>query len=347
MDNNTKKSSHNNSNITIINLDSISLIPLIIRLGNINILPSDEPENYCKQIEELCELLPENIKSLLDRFIRYEKKDGFLLLKYYTFTYNTITRINEINFDTPPNNNCKVGEKTTIAKLQAILVSYISKIVSYEAEGYGRIFQDIIPDVKMENQQSSVGSSKELEIHTEQAFSKIKPDFLSLSCIRSDACAYTYILPVQSILSNVNETEKELLRKPLWKIGVDYSFKLYGNEFIEGNIRGPIPIISGPEDNPTLVFDQDLMIGINDEANQLIQKIVDIYYNHRIKHCLQPGEIMILDNRKVVHGRSQFKPLYNGKDRFLVRCFGMLEENFNKTAYARSENKIMFNAIYS
>ena len=56
---------------------------------------------------------------------------------------------------------------------------------------------------------------------------------------------------------------------------------------------------------------------------------------------------MILDNRKVVHGRSQFKPLYNGKDRFLVRCFGMLEENFNKTAYARSENKIMFNAIYS
>jgi len=335
---------YNNFLCNSIHLENISFIPLIVLLNNINVSSSNEPEEYCKQIKELCELLPQHIKTELDNFVIgsncHEQQQGFIL-------FTPLDILNDFNYDTPSNNNCKVGEKTLLAKIQSVLMSYISSIVSYEAEGYGRIFQDIIPDIRMENQQSSVGSSKELEIHTEQAFSKIKPDFLSLACIRGDDCAYTYILPVQSIISNLNEKENELLRKPLWKIGVDYSFKLYGNEFVEGNLRGPIPIITGTHEEPILVFDQDLMIGINDEANQIIKKITEIYYNHRIQHCLQPGEIMIIDNRKVVHGRSQFKPYYNGKDRFLVRCFGMLEDNFHKTSYARNNNKLMFNAIYS
>lgn len=334
----------NNLLCNSIQLKNISFIPLIVLLNNMDVSSSNEPEEYCKQIKELCELLPEDIKTELDNFVIGSNCDkqqqGFILFKNKNV-------LNDFNYDTPSNNNCKVGEKTLLAKIQSVLMSYISSIVSYEAEGYGRIFQDIVPDIRMENQQSSVGSSKELEIHTEQAFSKIKPDFLSLACIRHDKSAYTYILPVQRILSNLDEQEKELLRKPLWKIGVDYSFKLNGYELLEGNIRGPIPIISGTEENPILVFDQDLMIGINDDADLLIKKIVDIYYNHRIQHCLQPGEIMIIDNRKVVHGRSQFKPYYNGKDRFLVRCFGMLEDKFRKTSYARNDNTSIFNAIYS
>ena len=235
--------------------------------------------------------------------------------------------------------------------MQSLLVSYISNLVSYEAEGYGRIFQDIVPDITMANHQSSVGSNKELEIHTEQAFSKLKPDLLSLSCIRGDNLALTYILPINTILQYLDENDKKLLQQPLWKIGVDYSFKLNGNEFIDGNERGPIPIINindmDAEEDLILVFDQDLMIGITEEATEIIQKITNIYYEHRIQHCLQPGEIMIINNNKAVHGRSGFTPKYDGKDRFLIRCFGMTTENYQRTSYARADNSRMFSAIYS
>lgn len=199
----------------------------------------------------------------------------------------------------------------------------------------------------MANQQSSVGSNKELEIHTEQAFSKLKPDFLSLVCVRGDKSALTYILPLETILSHLDESDKKLLQQPLWKIGVDYSFKLNGNEFIDGNERGPIPIINGTTEDPLLVFDQDLMIGITEEAVEIIKKITNIYYEHRIQHCLQPGEILIINNNKAVHGRSGFAPNYNGKDRFLIRCFGMINKNYEKTSYARTHNIVMFSAIYS
>ena len=327
------------------------LLSLIKVVEKIDVSSSDEPELYCKQMKESSNLLPENIKTELKNLIDNltSSPKPFIIFKFNNHLLNEHQNIP----DTPPNNKHKTGEKTILAKIQALLVSFISNLVSYEAEGYGRIFQDIVPDVTMKNEQSSVGSNKELEIHTEQAFSKLKPDFLSLACVRGDKSALTYILPLNTILRYLDENDKKLLRIPLWKIGVDYSFKQHGNEFIDGNERGPIPIINiNGEDteadaDPTLVFDQDLMIGVTEEANEIIKKITNIYYEHRIQHCLQPGEIMIINNNKALHGRSGFTPKYDGKDRFLIRCFGMTNEKYEKTLYAREGNSRMFSAIYS
>jgi L-asparagine oxygenase len=224
-------------------------------------------------------------------------------------------------------------------------------MIAYEAEGYGRLFQDVIPVKSMEKNQTSISSSVELEIHTEQAFSKLRPDILSLACLRGNEKAYTYILPVQSIINNVSETELEMLKTPLWNTGVDLSFKLNDHEFIEGDIRGPMSIIRGDKDprleneDPLLVFDQDLMSGITEESNEMILKIVDIYYKHRLSHNFTPGEIIFIDNNRAVHGRSPFVPNYDGLDRFLVRCFGVY--NYEYSAYAREYGGRVVSAIYS
>jgi L-asparagine oxygenase len=70
-----------------------------------------------------------------------------------------------------------------------------------------------------------------------------------------------------------------------------------------------------------LVFDQDLMEGLTPEAHGLIRRIVDIYEAHRTGHVLEPGDVLVIDNRTTVHGRSAFEPRFDGTDRFLVRCF--------------------------
>jgi L-asparagine oxygenase len=197
----------------------------------------------------------------------------------------------------------------------------------------------------LEREQTSVGSNTELEIHTEQAFSKLRPDILSLACIRGDIEALTYILPVKMILHDLTEEERKMLRLPLWKTGVDLSFKLNNNDFIEGDIRGPLPIISGDPDDPKLVFDQDLMFGVNDEANNLLKKIIEIYYKKRIQHNLQSGQIILIDNTRAVHGRSPFYPKYDGNDRFLIRCFAVYDYNYSE--YARKDSGRMISAIYS
>ena len=319
-----------------LNTDEIKLLKDLA--SEITPVPSLEPDKYCEYSKDLSMKIPQRLKYSLMNFAKNGSDTGYLLIKNLRFDCESLPK-------TPTNNNLKIGEKTLLSRIQSILLNNIGEMISYEAEGYGRLFQDVVPVQKMAENQTSVGSTIELEIHTEQAFSKLRPDILSLSCIRGDKNALTYILPVQTILQNMNDEDKELMRKPLWKTGVDMSFKLNGNEFIDGDIRGPIPIISGTWDDPILIFDQDLMFGITDEANRIIEKIVNIYYKYRNYHNLQHGEIIFIDNRRAVHGRSPFFPKYDGVDRFLVRCFAVFDYEYSQ--YARKDNCRMVSAIYS
>jgi L-asparagine oxygenase len=310
--------------------------------------PSKNPDLFCQQSKECSKNVPQRIKMALIDFAKKGTESGFLLIKNILFDNIAPGLPYPISMSfpkTPDNNNSKIGETTLLAYIQSILLNVIAEMISYEAEGYGRLFQDVVPVKKMENEQTSVGSNTELEIHTEQAFSKLRPDILSLACIRGDPSAQTYVLPIHYILKNMNDNEREMLRLPLWKTGVDLSFKLNGNDFIQGDIRGPFPIISGNDVDPKLLFDQDLMFGVNEHADNLIKKIIDIYYKYRNQHNLQSGEIILIDNMRAVHGRSAFYPKYDGDDRFLIRCFAVYDYEFSR--YSRRGDSRMVSVIYS
>lgn len=301
-------------------------------------IPSEYPEAFCKKIHRLSSLLPLRIQQKLKKFALNGSDNGFLLIQ----------GIPEKDFFvpfTPKTNDTKTGELTDLARIQALLIHLMGRMISYEAEGNGRLFQDVVPVQSMENEQTSVGSKTELEIHTEQAFSKLRPDILSLACLRGDPNAFTYFLPVHIVLAHLTEDEIRLLRQPLWKTGVDLSFQLKGVEFVEGNVRGPIPILYGTEKDPFFLFDQDLMTGITEEAEAMILKIVEIYTKHRIRHNLTSGEIIFIDNRRCIHGRSSFSPRYDGYDRFLVRCFATFD--YSLSEYARPNHGCMIAAKYS
>ena len=303
----------------------------------ITAIASDKPELFCRQAKFAAAQLPIPITLRLMEFALRGSPTGFLLFQNIPID-NTTPK-------TPPENTYFLGEKTPLSKIQGILISAMGNMIAYEAEGYGRLFQDVVPMQHMAKNQTSLGSDIELEIHTEQAFSKLRPDILSLACVRGDEKAYTYILPVKSVIDNLTPFEIQRLREPLWITGVDLSFKLHGKPFLEGDLRGPMPILHGSVEDPELIFDQDLMMGTTPEADDLVKKIIDIYYQHRIAHCLQPGEIIFVDNRRAVHGRSSFSPKYDGYDRFLVRCFATLD--YEKSAYARIDGGRTVAAIYS
>lgn len=322
-----------------INTDEFEVLINIV--NKITASPYEEPELFCKQTKKASKELPIRMQIELTNFVENGTKDDFLLIK-------GLENIDQELPKTPSNNKFNVGGTTNLARLQAIVLCFISDIIAYEAECYGNIFQDVVPNQKLEKNQTSLGSITELEIHTEQAFSKLRPDLLSLACLRGDPDAITYILPVQTIIDNLSDSDIELLKQPLWKTGVDLSFKINNHEFIEGDIRGPMPILDQvyrSNGRYNLVFDQDLMFGITEESNLLVKKIVDIYYQHRISHNLKPGEIIIIDNRHAVHGRSPFFPKYDGKDRFLVRCFSVFD--YSNSLYARGNDSRTVSSIYS
>jgi L-asparagine oxygenase len=299
---------------------------------------SEATQIFCDRSKNLAKSLHQRIIDKLMHFKKYGSETGFLLIKTIPIDQNSLP-------ETPLGNNYRIGETTTLATIQSMLLQVFSEVIAYEAEGYGRIFQDVVPIQSMATVQTSLGSNTELEIHTEQAFSKLRPDILSLACLRGDQSALTYILPVQYIIDNMSSEELALLYKPLWTTEVDLSFKLNGHEFMEGDMRGPMPILNGNRSDPFFIFDQDLMSGITEEAERLIHKIVVIYYKHRIEHNLKPGEIILIDNNRAVHGRSPFYPKFDGNDRFLIRCFSTFD--YEKSAYARKNSGRVVSAIHS
>ena len=325
----------NNICVIVLNNEDIDTLKQLAKYITIN--PIKEKTLYCHQVKNLCEHLPDRIKEKLSLF-KEECTNPCILFKNFPINPNEIG-------DTPSANIDSYGSTTILSKIQAIIVSYISDIIGYECEGYGHLFQDIVPIESMAKEQTSNGSEIELEIHTEQAFSTLKPDLLSLACIRSNPDAYTYILPVQYILKNISKEKQDLLLQPLWNFGIDLSFKINNNEFLNGDIRGPYPILHYNYNKPFLLFDQDLIRGITPEANDIVKEIIQIYYSHRLKYCLQPGDIFIINNNITVHGRSPFKMKFDGKDRFLIRCFGTYD--LEKSLYARPDNNRVIEAIYS
>jgi L-asparagine oxygenase len=127
---------------------------------------------------------------------------------------------------TPQDNTLQVGEKTELARIQAIFNSALGHMVGYEAEGGGRLFQDMVPSKPMEFTQTSQSSRVELESHVEQAFSPLRPDFVSLGCLRGDPYAATYTFTATDLLERISPAEEAMLRKPLWTLEIDESFRV-------------------------------------------------------------------------------------------------------------------------
>lgn len=156
--------------------------------------------------------LPERIREILDKL----PEIGYILFSGIS--------TEDIIPPTPTENNQNIGGNTTLGRIQSIFMSSISHLVSYEGECNGSLFQDIVPVKQTEQMQISTSSLNELEVHTEQAFSTYKPDYISLACLRGANDAITYLLDVEEIRKHLTEKEYNMLWLPLWMIGVDASF---------------------------------------------------------------------------------------------------------------------------
>jgi L-asparagine oxygenase len=281
------------------------------------------------------QFLPRGMQLLLAQFRKHGSPTGTMLLSFPQKSLG--------GGDLPPTpltNRTHVGAKTALAREQATINQFLGETIGYEAEAGGQLFQDMVPNPDLAHTQTSVGSAVELELHVEQAFSKWRPDLVSLACLRGDPNAQTYVFHVQKALSHVTPVERKMLLEPRWTIGVDLSFRMHGQPFLDGDVRGPLPIVYpllgddvAGDNDVGWVFDQDLMRGITPDAEDLRLKLVDVYMKHRTALVLKPGDLLWIDNRRAVHGRSHYTPRFDGTDRFLVRSFVTFD--FQKSAAVR------------
>ncbi|MBE9178916.1 TauD/TfdA family dioxygenase [Oculatella sp. LEGE 06141] len=277
--------------------------------------PYENTEEFLFDCEMRADEMPRFIRRALLEFQVRSNQEGVLLLHGLPIDPE-LDRIH-----TPPD-ALRSTEKTTYVseRCLAMIGSRLGHLVSYIQEKNGDLFQNLVPIKGSEQLQSSTSSQTRLQFHRETVFHPYPPEYLLLYCLRPDhdRVAETTYASVSHALPLLADAERDLLFQPLYRTGIDYSF---GNvQTIKGN--GPVlPVLYGNRTDPFLNYDEDLMMAITPEADAALvalkEAIAAVY--RRVK--LTTGDILCIDNRRTVHGRSSFVPHYDGFDRWLQRSF--------------------------
>ena len=218
---------------------------------------------------------------------------------------------------TPPTPTSVTGKDQSTELSVLTVARLLGQPVGYLPEHGGRVVQNIVPTRSGATQQVSTSSKVELMFHTETAFHPHKPRYLLLLCLRGDPAAVTTLASVHEIVSRLPERVVDVLFEPRFRTAVDASF-LGGRANVLG---APRAILSGTLEEPTFVFDADLMVGTDAEADRAVQAVAAVIAEHHTGVVLEPGDLLVVDNHLAVHGRSPFVPRFDGTDRWLQRTF--------------------------
>lgn len=273
--------------------------------------PYQDFESFYLDAKLLFHELPRRIRRQLIEFSQKSNVDGVLMLRNFP-----------LDRGLPPTPT-KTGEKwrkpTRASELWLCAVAAaLGEPVGYLQEKQGRIFQDVYPTSVNADKLSSESSSILLDFHTEIAFHPFMPDYILLYGLRQDPLkeARTIFSSVRRIFNLLTPGDRDTLFLDLFRTGVDYSF---GN-FEEKQGAGPlVSVLYGDRLDPFLRYDLDLMVGETPAARHALQVVRELVNKVKRDAVIEPGSLLVLDNRRCVHARSHFTAFYDGRDRWLQR----------------------------
>ena len=222
--------------------------------------------------------------------------------------------------DTPPTPSTPDGAPSpgSAERLLLEVASILGEPVGYEPELGGAIVQNIVPVAGSEARQVSTSSSVTLAWHTETAFHPDAPHYLLLLCRRGDPAAATRLSSIHDVLALLGAATIAVLRSPRFRTRPDASF-------LEADSPGaygpPVAVLSGSGRSGRFVFDEELMIGTDEEASAALASLADAVRQAATSTVLEAGDLLVVDNHVAVHGRTPFVARYDGTDRWLQRTF--------------------------
>ncbi|MGW3692076.1 TauD/TfdA family dioxygenase [Streptomyces sp. NPDC005125] len=178
----------------------------------------------------------------------------------------------------------------------------------------GRLVQDVVPVRGHEQAQTSMGSGAFLDWHVEDAFTDDRCDYFGLFCVRGAPDARTVLSAIRN--ATLDAGCIEVLRQPRFVVRPDA-----GHDDITADLT-PAAVITGSPADPEVCYDA-VYTTPHDAADQLaaeaLERLKAALTAGAVGHRLEPGDLLVVDNRRVVHARTSFSARFDGADRWLKR----------------------------
>jgi alpha-ketoglutarate-dependent taurine dioxygenase len=222
---------------------------------------------------------------------------------------------------TPPSPTSATQKDLTSEFVLLTVARRLGQPVGYLPEHGGDLVQNLVPTQAHADRQVSTSSKVDLMFHTEAAFHPHRPRYLLLLCLRGDERAVTTLSSIFEVLPLLPWKVVDTLFQPRFRTAVDESY-LHGRPNVLG---APMPVLSGERHRPSMVFDADLMVGTDTEADDALRALAQVVQAHHTGLALQAGDLLVVDNNVAVHGRSSYEPRWDGYDRWLQRSMAVTD----------------------
>lgn len=213
--------------------------------------------------------------------------------------------------------------------------SLLGEPFAWSTQQDGRFVHNVLPIKEHVDEQLGSGTRQTLWWHTEDAFHEARPDYLLLLCLRNPDMVATTYADVSRI-----DVEPEMfaaLSQPQFEIRPDNSHKPQHNSTHRAGLRGDasaafssigrreaeprrIPVMFGDPQSPYLRLDPYFMrqpgSARHAAAFAWLRERIDASL---MRIVLQPGDCLIIDNYRAVHGRDAYEARFDGTDRWLKR----------------------------
>jgi L-asparagine oxygenase len=248
--------------------------------------------------------IPERIQSLFFSFGECPDSAGVLHLRGLT-----------VPDELPLTPNLSSGEASGVIGTEPVLLGIgllVGKPISYPHLRRGERVHNVYPIADDAMTQKSSGSVL-LDFHTEVAFRPNPPDALALFCLRAGfAPPPTLFSDLREVWEDLDANAQALLREP--------AFGLPGagpDRMAKGIARQPVCVSCGDE----LRFQYDAGVrGTSPRHEAALASLRAGLKRAAAEFRLLAGDLVLIDNRRVVHGRASYSPGYEGGDRWLQRC---------------------------
>jgi L-asparagine oxygenase len=272
-------------------------------------LPTDDREPLLRE-------LPSAIRSRLGDLVDARSGSGFVLFRgLVTDAFTDLP-------DTPVQHTGMQLPDHWTTGLLSLVAQTLGAMVGYADEKDGALVHEVHP-VCGEEQRIENSGSVRFDLHTEHVHHPLRPDFLGLLCLRQDheKVAELRIASARDAIGQLDAGEIEILRSPRFR-------SLYPSSFTRGSAgarprTGPHPVLFGPARLPLMRFNAHNTEALDDEAAVALRAFAAALDGVCHQVLLQPGDLAVLNNHVVGHGRAAFRPRYDGTDRWLRRFFAL------------------------
>jgi Fe(II)/alpha-ketoglutarate-dependent arginine beta-hydroxylase len=194
--------------------------------------------------------------------------------------------------------------------------------VGWANQQEGRLVTDVLPIPGMEESLLSSSSNKVLGWHTEDAFSPARGDYVGLFCLRNPDLTPTTLSYVD--VDWLDDEVVSVLSERRFHTRPDHSHVTGNGSSTIGRQRTEpdrVSVLDGARDAAVLRVDRDFTVAVDGDhvAAAALRIVVEHIDANLYPVPLAPGDMCFVDNRNVVHGRSAFRPRYDGTDRWLKR----------------------------